>query len=161
MKKYIAILMIVFLLPFAVAEVGVANPWTDTTREGMMEAIGLTLGVPEGATNVTWRMMKDPQMGELQFTWYGEDYTARVAPAEVFEDISGLYYEWDQEAACAVGRCEGVTRRAHAEGETVDVCLWYDALTGLMYSVSAAAPDLDGFDILAAAEQVYVPMQTE
>ena len=161
MKKYIAMLMIIFLLPFAVAEVGVANPWTDTTREGMMEGIGLTLGVPEGATDVEWRMMTDRQMGEVDFTWDGMAYTARVMPAEAFEDISGLYYEWDQEDACAVGRCEGVARRAHAEGETVDVCLWYDALTGLMYSVSAAAPDLDGFDIRAAAEQVYVPMQTE
>ena len=37
----------------------------------------------------------------------------------------------------------------------------YDDLTGLMYSLYTSGADLDGFDILAAAEQVYVPMQTE
>jgi hypothetical protein len=121
----------------------------------------LQLGLPDGATNVTWQMMENPQMGQVQFTWQGEDYISRVAPTDEFEDISGMYYNWEIEDECEVGRCKGVVRRAHDDGNTVDVCLWYDDLTGLMYSVSVVGADSDGFDITAAAQILYIPMQTE
>ena len=58
---------------------------------------------------------------------------------------------------CQVSWCEGVDRRYIGEDETVDVSLWYDAVSGLMYSVSTSAPDLDGFDIGAAADWLYMP----
>ena len=138
-----------------------ANPWSPTTAQGLMDALGLQLGLPDGATNVTWQMMENPQMGQVQFNWQGEDYTARVAPTDEFEDISGMYYDWEVEDECEVGRCKGVIRRAHDGGNTVDVCLWYDDLTGLMYSVSVVGADLDGFDITAAAQILYIPLQTE
>ena len=89
------------------------------------------------------------------------DYTARVAPAEDFEDISGLYIDWDQQDECNVGRCAATCYRGRNGDNAVDLCLWYDEATGLMYSVSTEFYDLDGFDILAAAEEVYVPMPTE
>lgn len=164
MKKWLSmalILTLVIACVAATAEVGMANPWTDTDAAGLMDALGLELGVPEGATNVEWRMLEAEQMGELCFRWNDEDYTARIAPADEFEDISGMYFEWEQEEGCQVGRCQGVCFRAHDGGNTVDLCLWYDALTGLMYSLSVTDTDLDGFDITAAAQQVFVPMQTE
>lgn len=163
MKKLVSILMalMVLLCGTALAEAGLANPWSQTTAQGLMDALGLQLGLPDGATNVTWQMLEDAQMGQVQFTWQGMDYTARIAPTEAFEDISGLYYTWEAEDECEVGRCKGVVRRAHDGDNTVDVCLWYDDLTGLMYSVSAAAADLDGFDITAVAQKLYIPMQTE
>ena len=145
----------------AEVNVGLANPWVETSAEGLMDLLGLKLGVPEGATDVSWRMMESAQMGELSFTWEGLEYTARVAPAEAFEDISGMYYEWEQQVECTVGRGAGTCYRAQEEGLTIDLCLWYDDLTGLMYSLTTSDADLDGFDIGAAAEQVYIPMQTE
>lgn len=162
MKRVLLIALAVLLaLGAAAAETGIANPWTPTTAQGLMDALGLQLGLPDGATNVRWRMMESQQMGEVQFTWQGVDYTARVQPTDEFEDISGMYYQWESEEACAVGRCKGVCRRAHEGENTIDVCLWYDDLTGLMYSVSVVDTDLDGFDILAAAQILYIPMQTE
>lgn len=164
MRKIIATLLAALLLlsmGTALAEAGMPNPWTETTKEGLMDALGLTLGVPEGATNVQWRMLEEAQMGELLFTWYDLDYTARVVPADGFEDISGIYIDWEQRADCTVGRCAGVCYRGHSGENDIDLCLWYDELTGLMYSVSTQFYDLNGFDILAAAEQVFVPMQTE
>ena len=89
------------------------------------------------------------------------EYTARIKSADAFEDISGLYYDWADELPCVIGRCDGVCRRAITDDGMTDVCLWYDALPGLMYSVSASGADLNGFDIQAAAEQVYLPMQAE
>lgn len=164
MKKMIAMMLTLLMLiagAVGTAEAGLANPWVETTAEGLMESQGVEFGIPEGATNVVYRMMEEPQMAEMDFTWEDLDYTARIAPTDGFEDISGLYYEWIDEMECTVDRCEGVVRRAMDEEMTVDVCLWYDVATGLMYSVSTAAPDLDGFDIQAAADQLFVPMQTE
>jgi hypothetical protein len=163
MKKLFLMMLalLVLLGGTAPAETGVANPWSQTTAQGLMDALGLQLGLPDGATNVAWQMMEAEQMGQVTFTWQGEDYTARIAPADVFEDISGLYYEWEAEDKCEVGRCKGVVRRAHDGENTVDVWLWYDDPTGLMYSVSVMVADLDGFDITAAANILYIPMQTE
>ena len=163
MKKLILMMLalLVLLGGTAPAETGLANPWSQTTAQGLMDALGLQLGLPEGATDVSWQMMEQAQMGQVQFTWQDMVYTARVAPTEAFEDISGLYYNWESEDECEVGRCKGVVRRAHDGGNTVDVCLWYDELTGLMYSVCAAGVDLDGFDITAVAQKLYIPMQTE
>ena len=39
----------------------------------------------------------------------------------------------------------------------IQKCIDYDAVSGLMYSVSTSAPDLDGFDIGAAADWLYMP----
>ena len=163
MKRVICVVLSLLVMAggMAMAEAGLANPWTQTTAQGLMDALGLQLGLPDGATNVTWQMTEAPQMGQVQFSWEGEDYTARVAPTDAFEDISGMYYSWAAEDACEIGRCKGVCRRAFDGDNTVDVCLWYDELTGLMYSVSVVGGDLDGFDITAAAQTLYIPMQTE
>ena len=113
--------LLALTLAGAWAEVGMPNPWTETTAEGVMEALGLELGVPEGATDVAWRMLEEAQLAEMTFTWYEQDYTARVKPTDAFEDISGLYYEWPQEMECTVGgRCKGVCRRATDGDVTVD-----------------------------------------
>ena len=146
----------------AMAEASSANAWTQTTAQGLMDALGLQLGLPDGANNVSWQMLEQAQMGQVRFTWQGDSYTARVAPTDEFEDISGLNCDWERQADCAVGRCKAVCRTAHGDdGSPVSLCLWYDDLTGLMYSVSAGNADPEGADIQAAARMLYIPMQTE
>ena len=163
MRKAISVLLALLILAFggAMAEAGRVNPWAPTTAQGLMDALGLQLGLPDGAANVTWQMLETEQMGQVTFTWQGEDYTARIAPADAFEDISGLYCQWEAEDECEVGRCKGIVRRAHNGGNTVDLCLWYDDPTGLMYAVSVTGTDLNGFDIVAVARKLFIPMQTE
>lgn len=163
MRRALSVLLALLVLAFgaALAEAGHVNPWVPTTAQGLMDALGLQLGLPDGATNAAWQMLETEQMGQVTFTWQGQDYTARVAPADAFEDISGLHVQWETEDECKVGRCKGIVRRARDSGNTVDLCLWYDDLTGLMYSVSVIEVDLDGFDITAAANILYIPMQTE
>jgi len=163
MKKAVSILLAVLVMVggIALAEAGLADPWTPTTAQGLMDALGLQLGLPDGATNVTWRMLEEAQMGEVAFTWQGMDYIARTALTDEFEDISGMDFAWEATRDCEVGRCGGVCCRAHDGGNTVELCLWYDELTGVMYAVSAADEDLDGFDITAAAQILYIPLQTE
>ena len=162
MKKLIVLIMAFALVcSAALAEAGMANPWAETTADGLMEKLGLQFGVPEGATDVRYRMMEAEKLAEMTFTWDDMEYTARIKPAAAFEDISGLYYSWENvEEDDSVGGCPTWEARAEDGDRIVDLCLWYDAAPGLMYSLNTSGPDhLDGFDILAAAQQVYVPVQ--
>ena len=169
MKKIIALLSALMLLVsmtacFAEEEaVGLANPWTETTEEGMLETIGLGFAIPENAENVTFRVLESEGMGEMTFTLDGMEFTARIQAADDFTDISGMYYEWEvinQEELEMMGR-PAWEARATEDGETIDLCMWFDVVPGVMYSLSTRAADLDGFDIMAVAEMVFAPMQED
>ena len=135
------------------------NPWTDTDKSGFEQKTGFSLNVPDGATNVIYRVLESEGLGEMQFTLDGLEYNARIKSVADFEDISGMYYEWTVEDDCEIGWCKGKCYRYIGDEETVDLCMWCDIVPGVMYSLSTAAPDLDGFDITAIANQVYIPMQ--
>ena len=156
----VAVAVALFAVAVAEAPVGLANPWTEVTAEELVENPGVEFGIPEGAENISYSLLESEGLAEMRFTWYDMDYVARIKPAAEFEDISGLYYDaWDLEDDCSVGGCEGRVMRTHDEGLTVDLCLWYDVVPGLMYYISASGEDLDGFDIQAAADALYVPAQ--
>lgn len=158
MKRLAALALILALLcPAALAAVGMANPWTETTAEALMQALGVQFGVPEGAEDIVYRMLEPENLAEMRFSWRGTEYVARIKPAAEFEDISGFCYSWNVEEVSAIGWCEG--RILGTDGATV--CLWYDAAPGLMYSVSAAAPADAEVDILTVAQMVYLPAQGE
>lgn len=162
-KAFCAVLVLIVSLCLGAGAlaVGMPNPWVDATAAEVMQALGVEFGVPEGAESVSYAMLPEEELAEMRFSWYGMDYTARIKPADCFEDISGMYYEWDLTDACSLQGCDGQVMRANEDGMSVDLCLWYDAEAGLMYSVSAGGEDLDGFDIMAAAQAVYVPATAE
>ena len=150
-------LLCMALAASAAGEAGLVNHWEETTAEELAQFPGVTFGVPEGAEDVEYRLLREDMLAEMQFTWHDLRYCARIRPAAEFVDISGLYYDWTVEIPCNISWCNGVDRRYLGEAETVDVSLWHDAVSGLMYSVSTSAPDLDGFDIGAAADWLYMP----
>lgn len=143
--------------------VNMGNPWVDCDKEEILSTLGFDMAAPEGAKNISYQMNEGEGLAQMLFT-YGEvenEYTYRMKSAAEFEDISGLYYEWVVEDEIKVGWCEGVCKRAITDSEMVDSCLWYDAAPGIMYSLSTSAEDLDGFDIMATVEQLYVPTQED
>ena len=165
MKKLIPIILAILMLCCAaLAEApvtGVPNPWTETTAEGLIEALGLEFNVPEGAENVAFRMLKDETLAEMEFDLDGMTYTARIQPAVEWTDISGMYYEWENTLDdITIGGRPAWEGRAADGDDTADLCLWFDIVPGLMYSLGTVGEgDLDGFDITAIAEQIYVPVQ--
>ena len=162
MKRVLWIALVMLLVcAVSLAESGTPDSWAQTTAQGLMDTLGLQLGLPDGATNVNWQMLEAEQLGEVQFTWQAVDCCARVAPTDDFEDISGLHRDWQARESCTVGRCEGICLRAEGEAGATELCLWFDDRTGLMYALCAVADELDGFDMLAAANILYIPMQTE
>ena len=138
-------------------DTGMANPWQEITAEELAETAGVRFGVPEGAEDVSWWLMSETGLAEMQFVWANGDFCARIQSLPAFEDISGLYETWTYEEKQTVGAWEGVMRQAQEDGRTVQSLQWYDADAGRMYSVSVTADDLDGFDLTAIAEQIYLP----
>ncbi|MDO4492652.1 MAG: hypothetical protein Q4C53_02060 [Clostridia bacterium] len=148
--------------PFSPASsVSMVNPWTETDAKDVQDKTGVTIGIPEGAENVRWFVLEDAGLGDAEFTLNGIPFSVRFKLTAEAEDLSGLYYEnWTTEKA-TVGYCDATDRRVKDEttGKTIANCLWFDLVPGISYSVTAEADDLDGFDIIAVAEQVFIPMQ--
>ena len=144
---------------------GMANPWETVTAEQLAEETGFTFGVPEGAEDVVYRFLREEALAEVQFTWEGCEFCARIQPAALEDgqmmNISGMYFEWEDEEEVTVGPCQGTIGQVKTGStEWVQLCQWYDAAPGLMYSLSMYTDhDPDGLDLVAIAEQIYQPVQ--
>lgn len=140
---------------------GLANPWEDLTAE-QMEASGFSFGLPEGAENVIYRYLPGQGLAEMQFTWEGSDFCARMQSAGEWTDISGMYFDWEDVQEVTVGYSKGTIGRAQTGSEDwVALCLWFDEAPGIMYSLSVSTTDPDSLDLAAIAEAVYIPTQGE
>ncbi len=83
----------------------IGNPWTDTDRQGLLDATGFELDAPEGATDVAYRYMQEigatgetdssaAALAELDYDLDGTEWTYRVQSASELTDISGMNYAW-------------------------------------------------------------------
>ncbi len=136
------------------------NPLVKSDADEVELKLGFYLAVPEGAENVEYYILSG-DTEELRFKLDGLHYTARMKSAVEFEDISGMYYSWSHTFDDKIGWCDCKLMRHNGEKGDIDVCLWYDVVPGLMYSLTTSDTSLDGFDITAIARRIYVPMQTE
>ena len=167
MKKWICfVLMTAILVTFCACgtqnapeeetpAVGMPNPWRDCTLDEALEHVAVPFRAPEGSESESWRLMESSggDLAELRFTWDGLDFTARAKKTEAPEDISGMYYSWNEEVSFTLQNgAEGTLYRLAGEAQTNELCLWYDRQAGASCSLSVSAADLDGFDLIAAAE---------
>mgnify|MGYP004444940349 FL=1 len=139
------------------------NPVEETDAAGIMEKLGFEFGIPEGAQDISYHIISG-EIAEMTFTdEAGTKFTARIKSGGTeIEDISGLYYEWTHEESTQIGRCEGVAKSFVGENENdVQAILWLDIVPGIMYSISAEGPDLNGLDLEVIALQVYIETQGE
>lgn len=162
MKKLICLIMVLFMIVPAFAEeavpsVGMPNPWDESADAALLS--DYAFAIPEDASNVIYRKLGD--LAEIQFDLDETHICFRMQETADFTDISGCYYTWEYAEDVKIGWNDGKLYQVQDGENTVELCLWYDILPGEMYSVSAVARDLDGFDLTAVAEQVYVPLQDE
>ena len=142
-------------------DVAIANPWTDTTAEGLAEVSGVTFGVPEDAKDVVYRWLESEGLAEMQFTMFDVDEFCARAQAATLEEgqlmnISGMYFDFDNEEEVTIGGCPGTLGIAQTGTEDwVELCMWYDAKAGMAYSLSVSTTDPDGLDLTAVAQMVY------
>ena len=155
--------------PEAGTTVNMPNLWKECTEADAIEFAPNLFKAPEGADNIAWSMMENPDTSkdfsfplvQLTFDYEGVSFTAREwygVPEDT--DISGMYYTWTAEddvtlANWAGGLMPGKTYRFIGDDKYVDLITWHDLETGALYSLSCEAPNLDGFDIQAVAEAMY------
>ena len=142
----------------------IANPWVDVTAEQLAQVSGLSFNVPDGAENVLYRWLEGEGMAEMQFNLGSDEFCARVQPAALKEgelmNISGMYLPWENVEEVTVGHCPGTLGLSQTGSEDwAELCLWYDAAPGLMYSLSVYTTEPDGLDLVAIAEIIYAPVQ--
>lgn len=137
---------------------GLANPVVESDAETILNTLGLSFGEVADAENVRYSIINN-ELAQMEYTKDGTEFCVRMSAANEFTDISGMCYTWEITEDCDINGRAGKTMRVKDGDKTIDVCEWYDVAPGIMYSVSAVAPDLDGFDITAVAEQLFAPMQ--
>lgn len=136
--------------------IGMPNPWQyEVAPEEIQKMVNESFTVPEDAENVVYGIMESEKLAEVQFDMDGVSYCARMEPADKFTDISGIYATWDSEESEQINGINATYRRSITEEEWYDNILFYDSDKQMMYSISADAPDLDGFDLLPVAETVF------
>ncbi len=140
--------------------IGMPNPIRESTAEDILNTLGVTFVVPEGAENVQYSVIGD-SLAQMDFVWNKAECTARAEPSgeTSLKDISGFYYNWKNSAELKVGYNEAKANWTKDEnGNSVGICIWWDAAPGIMYSVSMKS-DANAENLKKLANAVYVQMQ--
>lgn len=147
------------------SDTGLANPWTESDREGVLAATGFDLNVPDEAENVVYSYMEADKLAQVSYVMNDHDWNYRVQPTDGLQDISGMYYEWVAEEDTNVADCEAEIK-AYVENNgdpdnlddmfSVQVLNWYDATEGATHSVSISGRAVDGLDLSVYAEDMWM-----
>lgn len=171
MKKSIALLLIAAVLAYGAFSAfadgqevsgtplaGMPNPLSEASVKDILEKIGVSLPAPDFANSASWFIIDgDPTIGELRFAVVEQNYVYRVAPANAFIDISGMYYTWKDTANAKVGYNEAKVSLNKGEQGIIQ---WYDVVPGLMYSLSVDS-GADAAKLAETAGAIYTPVQGE
>ena len=142
--------------------IGMANPWIESDKTAVTVATNVELSVPEDAENVSYSYLTGENLAQVTFTRGGENWIYRGVMVDSFDDISGMYYDWDNEEEVTVSGRKAVLYDYVSDTETVWMIDWYDTVPGVMYSLSVTTADseeLNGLDMQGMAEALFVPMQ--
>ena len=144
------------------AVIGMPNPVRESTAQDILETVGVRFAIPDGAENVRYSVIGG-SLAQVDFSWNGNECTARAEPSgeTSLKDISGFYYDWKNSAEVKVGYNNAKANwTKDGNGNSVGICIWWDAAPGIMYSASMR--NGAGKESLAElANAVYVPMQGE
>ena len=113
------------------------NPIVESSAEEAARVSGTPgASAPEGAEDVRYFYIKGkegPVIFQVKFIWEGAECTIRVFKGTQVEDLSGMYYPWEQDQEVLVGAHPG---RVMYNEDVQGVAMWYDAQNGLVYNIS-------------------------
>ena len=138
------------------SSVQLPNPIHDSTAEDILKTLGITMKIPGDAQNTSYSIIElanESSIAQAKFSRSDVDYTYRIRPAKAFEDISGAYYDWTSKKNIEVSYCSGEVR--FIEGKQ-GICLWYDAVPGLMYCIYAESGASEK-SLLTLANELFIP----
>lgn len=140
--------------------IGMPNPIKESTSEEILNKIGVSFAIPDGAENLHYSVISG-SLAQVDFLWNKAECTARAEPSgeTSLKDISGFYYNWKNSAEVKVGYNNAKANWTKDEnGNSVGICIWWDAAPGIMYSVSMRN-NADAENLKKLANAVYVQMQ--
>lgn len=142
----------------------IANPWTESDEQGVAAATGFDMKAPDGATEVSYSYLEEDGLAQMTYVLEGADWNFRMQATDKLTDISGLSYDWtptDGNVSWMAASYYGWQENDDVNGEGVQLVVWYDAVTGVDYSLSASGQDLNGMDIQVYAENIYNTNETQ
>lgn len=132
----------------------IVNPMKKSTPQEIIETIGVKFNEPKNVSEIKYFIISN-QVAQMNFIKDGISFTARIKPANQFEDISGMYFNWNNEQDCKIAWCSGkIYFMNDAENKNPGICIWYDVAPGLMYSLSMddkSNPEI----LLSLANEIY------
>lgn len=150
----------------AVGGAEVANPWKAITEDEAIAKIPRLFKAPDDAEDVKWSVMESEEtkepMVQLDFERDDTDFTARAEVGGKEEDISGMYYEWTAKEDVTLSNWGdgNMPAKLYVYSDNGDVenmlITWFDVEVGINYSLGATGEDLDGLDLSAVADQMYI-----
>lgn len=134
--------------------IGLPNPVQESTAEDIAKELNVKFAVPDGAKNIRYSVIAG-NLAQMDFIWNEAECTARIKPDAESEDISGFYYNWQNETPCTVGENAGIAKWQITDvGEVVGICLWQNKASNLTYSVSMKK-NADSEKLIALANYIY------
>ena len=106
--------------------------------------------IPGGASIVTYRV-SDSMMAESTFDLKDSQCRLTMKKTDRFEDISGLYYNWDEESEIKINGKEAIL---YKYGK-VSCCMWYDDSDGTMYCVSVIGDGSSSVNVEELSAEVF------
>lgn len=140
--------------------VGMANPWTESDMQGVYDATGFNLVVPDDANFAYYSYNEQIGMAQVMYGLDEVDYVVRAQHTDAAEDISGNYYDWAEETTGTVDNCPA-NFYVNVHDDTTPVVrmvTWYDEATGTSYSLSLNSMTETDLDIQAVAEALFAEM---
>jgi len=142
--------------------VGMANPWVETDQQGILDATGFNLALPEAATDAYYSYMESEKMAQVSYNLDGYNWNFRVQPSTELTDISGVYYEWTSERSGKLNGCEALYT-IYSEGEDENayayhVLNWFDSANGVLYSLSVDGEGVNNLDIQGHVKDLITAM---
>lgn len=142
---------------------GMANPWVDSDKEGVLEATGFDLAAPDNAVNVIYSYMPSTGMAQMNYNMENAMWVYRVQITDALEDISGIYCEWNYTGETKVDGMDAMeySYASEPQGDYLDdmsymrVINWYDSVNKVTHSLSVIGTDLNGMDIAVYAENLF------
>ena len=143
---------------YPVEPIALPNPMQESNEQEIMETLGISFDLPEGTEDVKYFIIDagdEPAMAQAMFMYNGANITYRIQSGAEFADISGVYEEWATTDTAEIGYCSG---EIYLSDDGQGVCLWFDTVPGLMYSVYMDT-QADAEALAVLANELFVPMQ--
>ncbi len=142
--------------------VEIANPWTESDKDGVLAATGFEMTAPDGASDISYSYMAEGALAQMCYTLDGAEWIYRIQMADALTDISGLSIPWSNESSGTVAGMDAMYYTYVSDDETandVQLVNWYNMVVGVTYSLSVTGQDLNGIDLQTYANTLYAPVQ--